>query len=291
MSNPKYFKPYKHPDSNQTFHQLIPYEENIFDIARGEQKRVFPVQPSTYPDLLLSLGSGCESERRDSAQQLPATKQNRKGKNGHESAHDSWYSFLFSLPASAPLDKFVRIDPGMANVPELDDLDSMETLQDMSMSYINKDEIRKLALRLFANLFYFEPSRHQEETADDTVQGISSPKMSLVCNTHLIGSILCRLPSNTIVIREIGKLLQTRRFIGAIFAVEWDGLAVQQFNIPVSAIEGMVNDQVFNLPTVNLKIAGKSKATDILLRLPNQETYSLSGFPHVFPDQTRSKFQ
>jgi hypothetical protein len=166
MSNINYFKPYKHPQTNQAFYEADSHKQSVFLIAGGEQKRAFPIQPSTYPDVMLSLGSGSGPERRDSTQQLSSTKKNKRRNVKTDEPRDSWHDFLSSLPANAPLDHFVRIDPIMISVPELDDLDSMNILQDMMKSLVDMDDIRSLALQLFATIFYFQPTEHRDDTAD-----------------------------------------------------------------------------------------------------------------------------
>jgi hypothetical protein len=293
MSNPSYFKPYRRPNSQQIFYETDVHQQSLFLIAGGEHKRIFPNQPSAYPDILLSLGSGSEPESRDSASQMSSsTKRNKKRSRGDDGSREAWYDFLFSLPTDAPIDKFVRLDSLVVSLPERDDLDSIEALQGLFKSVVDMDEIRKLALRLFANLFYFEPAEHKDETSDEGyVQGIF---LSSYCEhyqgTDRIGTIECRLPSDTIVIREVGKWFQTGKFAGAFFVVRWDGLDVQNFRIPASTVEGMIKNQRFHLPPVQVKLAGRPNAIDIVLRFPNRELYSISGFPRLFKDRTHSKF-
>ena len=182
MSNSSYFKPFKHPTSEQTFYGSSSNRQSLFVISGGEQKRTFPVQPTAYPDILLSLGSGCEHERLDftgqashtgSRRRTSGTKRAGNPRGSDEGPQKSWHEFLSCLPVDAPLEKFVRIDPIMAKVPELCDLDSMNEFQSAINSYIDLEEVRKLALRLFACLFYYEPSEHTGTSLanDSCIQG------------------------------------------------------------------------------------------------------------------------
>lgn len=177
MANSNYFKPYKHPDSGSTFYENGSYEQSLFSIAISEQKRIFPRQVlANPPDILLSLGSGYEPGRRDSTQPSPITKE-INGRGAEESSRESWHDFLSSLPADALLNRFMRIDPAISNLPAPDDLGSLELLQSVPKSYFDTEEIRKIAFRLFANLFYFEEQDQKGESLDDenVLQGMSKP--------------------------------------------------------------------------------------------------------------------
>jgi hypothetical protein len=174
MANSNYFKPYKHPDSGSMFHENGSYEQSLFSIAISEQKRIFSKQVLVNPpDILLSLGSGYEPGRRDSAQPSPITK-DINGRGAEEASRESWHDFLASLSADALLNRFMRIDPAISNLPARDDLDSLELLQSVPESYFDTEEIRKIAFRLFANLFYFEEQEEKGERLDDEngLQGI-----------------------------------------------------------------------------------------------------------------------
>lgn len=176
MAHSNYFKPYKHPTSDSTFYDNGLYQHSLFDIAMSEQKRTFQTHSFVNPDILLSLGSGYEPERRDSAQPSQTTKNQRSGGNAEDASRESWQNFLLSLPTDAPLNKFVRIDPAITHLPARDDLDSLEFLQSMTESYFNTEEIRNIAFRLFANLFYFEEAEQRDKTSDDDnfLQGIAN---------------------------------------------------------------------------------------------------------------------
>jgi hypothetical protein len=108
--------------------------------------------------------------------------------------------------------------------------------------------------------------------------------------TNLIGSILCRLPVDTIAVREVGKLLQTSKFAGAFFVVQGEGIDNQQFKMPTSTIEGMIKTHQFQMPSVQIRTTHKSKPIDIMLQLPTREMYSISGFPRLLHNQFRSEF-
>jgi hypothetical protein len=178
MTNSKYFKPYKHPTSNLTFYENSLYRPGLYDIAIGEQKRAFPIRNFSNPDIFLSLGSGYESERRDSAQSSPIA-EDRSSRNTDEASRESWHIFLYSLPSETVSNQFVRIDPAIAHLPAQDDPDSLEIIQTMSKSYFDTEEIRKLALELFARLFYFDEKEKRDEVSDDenSLQGTIIPSM------------------------------------------------------------------------------------------------------------------
>jgi hypothetical protein len=108
-------------------------------------------------------------------------------------------------------------------------------------------------------------------------------------STNFIGSILCQLPTDSVAVREVGKLLQTGKFAGAVFVVHGEGIETQQFKVPTSTIEGMIKTHQLQMPTVNIRATHKSKPVDMMLRFLNQETYSISGFPRQLHGQPRSE--
>jgi hypothetical protein len=109
--------------------------------------------------------------------------------------------------------------------------------------------------------------------------------------TNLIGSIFCRLPIDTIAVREVGKLLQTSKFAGAFFVIQGEGIDNQWLKIPASTIEGMIKTHQFHMPTVQIRATHKSRLVDIMFRLPTRETYSISGFPRLLQNRSRSEFE
>lgn len=180
MANTAFFKSYTDPTTNSTFLLHGSHHPSLFDVAISEQKRTFSSRVLAHPDILLSLGSGHEPERHDTSQSSPTKHKQKNSGNAKTTPHKSWQNILDSSALDTPLDRFVRIDPAITHLPESDDLHNLEFLQSMTKSYFNMEEIRKIALRLFAKLFYFEEIERSDDILDDefVLQGKSSPTIN-----------------------------------------------------------------------------------------------------------------
>lgn len=106
----------------------------------------------------------------------------------------------------------------------------------------------------------------------------------------MTGSILCRLPTDTIVVREVGLLLETKRFTGAFFVAQAKDMDAQKFEMPPSTIEGLIKIRQFQMPILQIHTKHQSQPVDIMLQLPDGETYSISGFPRVLYSRLHSEF-
>jgi hypothetical protein len=86
------------------------------------------------------------------------------------------------------------------------------------------------------------------------------------------------LPNKTVEIQEVGRLLITK-FAGAFFVIKGKGARLQKFEFPISTFESMINNSDFQPLGLQAKQATRSTNIDIMLRFPNGELYSISGFP------------
>jgi hypothetical protein len=104
--------------------------------------------------------------------------------------------------------------------------------------------------------------------------------MSFEGLTSTSGAILCRLPGDSSEIREVGKLLRTK-FASVCFTVTQNGMNLKDVPIPIKTIETMIADLQFDLPATFIQLAQKTDNIDLLLRLADGDTYSISGFPRL----------
>lgn len=109
-------------------------------------------------------------------------------------------------------------------------------------------------------------------------------------STNMPGSILCRLPTDTIVLHEVGLLLETKRFTGAFFVTQAKDMDAQKFEMSPSTIGGMIKIRRFQMPILQIHTKYQSQPVDIMLQLPDGETYSISGFPRVLYSRLHSEF-
>ena len=94
-------------------------------------------------------------------------------------------------------------------------------------------------------------------------------------------------------VQEVGKLFTTKKFAGTAFVVKGEGVDFQKLELPISTIESMINNRDFPMLALQMQLARKSSNIDIMLRFPNGEAYSISGFPRRLTsvgEQSRSKF-
>jgi hypothetical protein len=124
---------------------------------------------SQRPDIVLSLGTGIEASLLTSSGTSIATaKQSFVGSFVRaQSQRDRASSptrcqraandFASNLPSSVSPSPFVRFNPvSMITLPASDDIAQMKPLQNLARSHIDSLEIKTIAAKLLATLFYFE---------------------------------------------------------------------------------------------------------------------------------------
>ena len=164
------FKPFHHEPSKQFFAN-DPLSGTI-TVAALEWRAIWHDLGQDYPDILLSVGTGYSRTLRS-----PTIKEQRKsaswigkiapGKLGLKSPNEAllvdrqsaWDAYNTQLPDST-LGRFIRLNPEFGeDLPAVDDVGGMKSLQRMVREHTGiSAEIRRLAPRLVASLFYFELS-------------------------------------------------------------------------------------------------------------------------------------
>lgn len=152
------------------------FYNNPVAIADKESRLIWGSTLSSHPDIVLSLGTGFNSQQ---AERPPKRPSNRRGitrnilflcriASDHiQSALDcekAWHEYVGRLPDDFTSSRFVRYNIDMINnLPALDDVDRLEALQQFTRSKLveDADHIRKLAMQLIATSFYFETEKVQ----------------------------------------------------------------------------------------------------------------------------------
>jgi hypothetical protein len=297
MANPKLFKPFHHEPSKQVYFDGAPSHQNLNLIAHDEFKITwtgYGVAPD-YPDIVLSIGTGLETESSRNSQDtdrisiISRVKGYASGKTQQKAArsqrpisadYDSaWNDYLDLQPISDPT-RFVRLNSAFSDVlPAPDNIYHMKSLQNLQ----NGHQIKRLAAQLFATLFYFE-SLDIQETSDN--QFIVQGKLFRACSSKLVqlilflnlGHILCRLPDDTPEIREIGKYLSDCNVQNTHFTIQEQGCNTQRFKITARVVEDMVNSLRFRMAKIEIRLLKKLAVVEAVLCLKGGE-YPISGFP------------
>lgn len=186
MAIPKIFKPFHHEPSKQVYFDDASSHPNPILIAHKEYEIIwtgYDFAPE-YPDIVVSIGTGLETKPRQNShdtdgKSIISRKKGRTSKKTQQIAfptdyHDSWDDYLNLLPISAPASRFVRLNPVFSeDLPAPDDIGGMKSLENLIQTYVDDDEIKRIAAQLFATLFYFESSDTILETSDNQllVQG------------------------------------------------------------------------------------------------------------------------
>jgi hypothetical protein len=187
------FKPFHHEPSKQFFANDA-FSDSTVAVAALEWKAIWHDLEQDYPDILLSVGTGYNpspqsptiNERRRTSSWIGTTAPERLGSNSCNEAaltdrQSAWDAYMTQLPDSA-LGRFIRLNPEFSeDLPVIDDVGRMESLQRMVREHVGISvEIRKLAPRLLASLFYFELSEPILEAPDNgfVAKGSSHKHMS-----------------------------------------------------------------------------------------------------------------
>jgi len=170
MSNQLFFNPFNHKSSNEVYSHENSNVSNPIIMADTEYKAIWRDAPSSYPDLLLWIGTGTAdktilpsdrpSSRNPSVKSrkdILRVKQKQHHSQSAEERHEKiWDDYLNSLPVDAPTSNFTHLNVKVPEVPASNDIDSLDFFHNMARKCIDESEIRGLASRIFATFFYFD---------------------------------------------------------------------------------------------------------------------------------------
>jgi len=176
------FKPFKHKASNQVYGNKE-YDANPVMIADSEFKTVWGSSPSSFPDIVVSLGTGLSTSQsaipadmENPAKSSEATGYSMAGKKRQsllrfdQRCEKTWNDYLQSLPiSSAPAGSYIRLNTKALELPAVDDINCAESLRNMVRTQVDSEGIQMLASRLIAKLFYFEKTGEMEKTSGNSL--------------------------------------------------------------------------------------------------------------------------
>ena len=287
MATPKLFKPYRHAPSKQMYTAAEQLHQNPIVFADKERQLLYPTnEQCERPDLILSLGTGLEatepilSDRSsirsvapsvvESILTLSSRSRNDPMKRAASPTRCQMISddFSASLPESASQPRLVRFNPiSMVSLPAADDLSRMKRLQTLARAHIDAQEIKKIAAKLMATLFYFELAESAlpfERTNGATIAS---------------GLIHCRLPHGMPEVANLGKLIKEKSIIAPTFIACERDRSAQTFEITAEMIEEMIVESAWRMPPINISTTNRHALVDIALSLDGDEAYPISGFP------------
>ncbi|KAI0868821.1 hypothetical protein GGS24DRAFT_494248 [Hypoxylon argillaceum] len=191
---PGYFKPFKKPETGQSFIDGAIYHNNPVYVAFEESKLLWPDVRHCLPDIVLSIGTGHNRPALDIARPenlSSATPPQRHSIEGDVSqmfqnfkmmftrmsnvlnSHIRWVTFEREATLSIPRaeiknarGRLQRIDPRLGyDPPSLDDKAKMRHLKRTAKQVLKQNpsyqrQIRHISRRLVASCFYFEKMRH-----------------------------------------------------------------------------------------------------------------------------------
>ena len=187
MATPRLFKPFRHDPSKQIYTAADINFRNPISIAESERKLLAGKQDQIeYPDIVLSLGTGVDAQpgqqiiSSSSASIRTATPSVVGSLRSIASSRDplrratsptrcqmTSNDFWNNLPLSQRDTRFIRFNPvSMMGIPGADDLPKMKHLQSLTSSHVDMQQIKEIASRLLATLFYFEIVENVVELID-----------------------------------------------------------------------------------------------------------------------------
>ncbi|KAF1844020.1 FabD/lysophospholipase-like protein [Cucurbitaria berberidis CBS 394.84] len=174
---PRYFKPFHHESSKQTYLDGALYYNNPIGVADSEWKLIWGSNLCSHPDIVLSLGTGYDPQKRERPQRSSAVRRGifRNGKFLLKIAADhlqdaldcekTWQEYTRRLPEEVSRSRFVRYSPQLIkDLPALDDVHRLDSLQEMVRGFLSEDAVkfRRLAMQLIATSFYFETEKVEQ---------------------------------------------------------------------------------------------------------------------------------
>ncbi|ORX91403.1 acyl transferase/acyl hydrolase/lysophospholipase, partial [Clohesyomyces aquaticus] len=167
---PKLFKPFYHEPSKQVYMDGALFHNNPVWIADREWKLLWSNEICDQPDIVLSLGTAYNPHTRrvPVGRNLPEkrgiiTHGRSLMKLAKDHIEDSldcekiWADYMSLRPPNTSQDHFIRYNVPLGKVPMLDDIHSMEQLQQDVRAHLssNSYRIKNLAMQLMATSFYW----------------------------------------------------------------------------------------------------------------------------------------
>lgn len=163
-------------------------------VAFHEQKLIWDDVSTCLPDLLVSIGTGCDGPEENLRQKSGFLKESNSSflARLYRTAHDRlddildcrriWDTFMADnvQSDSEASHRFVRVNPDLGQKrPKMDDVSQLPNVEAAVRRYIGNHgrELEEIGDRLVASTFFFETDANSVKQADDefTCRGISQP--------------------------------------------------------------------------------------------------------------------
>ena len=149
MSTPYLFKAFQHPSTQLNYVDGMHHKSNPVMNAQNESRVLWPDTAELPPDILLSLGSGQNRNKKDQRKDIL-------------DAEQEWRGFVNSIPDGVKRDgcRFVRINPDLGEeLPHIDAVAECHSLKNnisqQLMAIGLETGVRNVAWKLVATTFYF----------------------------------------------------------------------------------------------------------------------------------------
>ncbi|KAI9701837.1 MAG: hypothetical protein M1836_001181 [Candelina mexicana] len=280
---PTYFRNFTHEPSKQVYLDGGLYHNNPVAIGDCERKLLWPDVAHLLPDILLSVGSGCNPAMKT----VKSTGRPRLGMvsscknlcriavNHIESSLDSeraWNKYLEVLaPPDAQRYRFRRLNVRLdGEPPKLDDVDAMKELQDTVRKQFRKTRrIRDVARHLIASSFFFEKEKFSPGDGGE----------ASICT----GFVQCRFAPRGQYTRDLGRILQESlsESHSPYFVVQelYRETEAQQVIVSEDVIEHMIRQGSFMMGQLKIPISSSFSTITISLSLDGHDATPISGFP------------
>lgn len=310
---PSYFKPFRSERSRRGYLDGALYHNNPVRVADLERRLIWPDSKFSPPDILLSVGTSCNSTTSQEAQKcLPSggtqenmskkvPKNTRMGKvikilkNRVENILDAeiaWLEFMSDADARGHEDatkRYWRINPNlMKDAPALDDVEKLPFLR-RRMHQIMKHadfqkQIGEIARRLVASSFYLEVPTSLPQDLETIFSGM----FFLFCNkTKLIhkAELQCKFPSASQELRHLGEYFKNMTTLNfqPYFIIGEKGSTSEPIKIIIGQqlIQGMMMNASFEAGPILIPVSTESAITTISLSIVDGEELPISGLPRA----------
>lgn len=303
---PRIFKPFTHEPTGQIFQDGAIYYNNPIELAMREKRLIWPETAEAHPDVVLSIGTGCNprSSRQVSSpvgatgwRKTSHTKQLAKmaidNIQSTLSSEQTWHKFVQGNPLPEGLEKrYIRLNlPLQKDPPNLADVSAMAEMKEATRSLCMEERlpIRSIANRLIATSFYFE--LNSDSVTEDEDRTIA-----------LKGNILCRFAPGSKEVRALGEAFRKRStaaynqglaehnpyFVIAERRKESEGM---KSIIAPHVVEKMIQDAHFAVGQINFSLSDRIAETEISLCFADTYAkaifYPISGFPRCLLEEER----
>ncbi|KAF1349168.1 hypothetical protein BDV97DRAFT_370365 [Delphinella strobiligena] len=239
---PLYFRPFSHPTTKQSYHDGGIYHNNPINVAEQTHCCVHGLR-----------------------------------------AEQSWRDYRDAKTVrSKEKYRYIRLNTLLRDsLPRLDDVSKMDDLRRETRKQFENDlDVKKLARRLVATSFYFQPDAADARNRDE------------VSVTDKTGYIRCRLPNDDPKIAALGNFIFNAVGVAneACFLISEEGHgngALGSIKFDSHLLEQMIRKCKFQLRQVRVPVQNNIAKTNIALCYNTEDKFPISGFPRCLSADTR----